>query len=58
MAAETDKGEGLRMLISRAGGTPVKTVAQLDSSGASQVIIYAPCTVNAQHGISNTSCDS
>ena len=34
------------MLISRAGGTPVKTVAHLDSSGASQVIISAPCTMN------------
>ena len=36
-AAEYDKGEGLRMLISRAGGTVAKALTQLDSSGASQV---------------------
>ncbi len=36
-AAEADKGEGLRMLITRAGGSVAKTLAQLDSSGTSQV---------------------
>ena len=36
-AAEADKGEGLRMLITRAGGSVAKTVAQLDSSGTSRV---------------------
>ena len=36
-AAEADKGEGLRMLIARAGGRWARTVAELDSSGTSQV---------------------
>ena len=37
LAAEADKGEGLRMLIGRAGGQVADSVAQLDASGASQV---------------------
>ena len=37
LAAEADKGEGLRMLVSRAGGQVADSVAQLDASGAAQV---------------------
>ena len=37
LAAEADKGEGLRMLVGRAGGQVTDSVAQLDASGASQV---------------------
>lgn len=42
VAAEADKGDGLCMLIARAGGTLTKTVAQLDTSGSSQVSPFSP----------------
>ena len=60
LAAEADKGEGLRMLVGRAGGQVAGSVAQLDASGAAQVGLWSldnsPHACIPKSGIGQEAC--